>query len=304
MKTLPTLKQLRHLTAVAANGHFGKAAGACFVTQSTLSASIKELETILQATLIERTKRSVRMTPLGLDIVERAHLILRQCEDIVDLAGAAGKPLTGILRVGVIPTIGPYLLPGLMPELKKQFPELSLYLREEKTADILEKLKNGELDTAIIALPYVTKGLETVIICDDEFYVAAPSGHAILKTGTVDNKLLNGEDLLLLEEGHCLREHALSVCQFNPGNDFKQRFQATSLVTLLQMVGGGLGITLLPEIAKKAGILNGTNIVTRPLKHRVSRKIGLVWRQSSSRKQEFRLLADSIKTQLTTVPEN
>jgi len=296
MKTLPTLKQLRHLTAVAKTNHFGRAADACFVTQSTLSASIKELENILQTILIERTKRSVRLTQLGLEIVDRANFILRDVEDIVDLAASMGKPLSGILRVGVIPTVGPYLLPHIMPKLKSEFPELKLYLREEKSADLILKLKNGELDVALIALPYRIPGLSSLTIFNDDFFVAAPSGHQILKNKIIDNESLVKQNLLLLEEGHCLRDHALSVCQFDVKNDAKERFKATSLTTLLQMVDNDLGITLLPEMAIKSGILNGTEVITRPLKHRVSRQIGLVWRHNSTRAKEFTLLAEFLKT--------
>lgn len=301
MKTLPTLKQMRHLVAVAEYGHFGRAAESCFVTQSTLSASIKELESVLGSILIERTKRSVKMNPLGEKVATRACQVLREVEDIVDLVAAAGEPLAGDLRLGVIPTVGPYLVPRVMPMLRDAYPSLRLYLREDQTSRLLERLAAGDLDVVLLALPYRTEGMETLVIADDLFFVACPGGHPFEELERVTPGDLIGEDLLLLEEGHCLRDHALSACHLEPGHGRKDEFQATSLHTLVQMVDSGLGLTLLPKMAIDAGVLQGTRIVVRPLiGPDASRRIGLAWRRSSSRAQEFALLGDLFKDELGT----
>ena len=301
MKALPTLKQLRHLVAVAEHGHFGRAAESCFVTQSTLSASIKELESILGSILIERTKRSVKITALGEEVVRRAGQALREVEDIVDLVAAAGEPLSGDLRLGVIPTIGPYLIPRVMPALRGAYPSLRLYLREDQTARLLERLAAGNLDVVLLALPYRTKGLETLVFADDPFFVACAAGHPFAELEQVTPDDLMGEDLLLLEEGHCLRDHALSACHLEPGATAQDSFQATSLHTLVQMVDGGLGLTLLPKMAIDAGVLHGTRIVARSLVGPgVSRSIGLAWRPSSSRGHEFALLGALFRDELGT----
>ena len=303
MKALPTLKQLRHLVAVAEQEHFGRAAESCFVTQSTLSASIKEMETILGTTLIERTKRSVMMTPLGLEVVERARAVLRDVEDIVDLVAGKGEPLSGNLRMGVIPTISPFLLPRVMPKLRKAHRDLRLYLREDQTARILEKLGQGDLDLVLIALPYPMEGIETLTVADDPFFVAFPRGHQFEGREFIPTEDLVSEDLLLLEEGHCLREHALSACQLVAAPRREDGFQATSLYTLVQMVEGGLGITLLPKMAIDAGLLQGTKLMIRPMDgSAVSRDIGLAWRKSSSRAHEFRMLGEILQEELATPP--
>lgn len=301
MKALPTLKQLRHLVAVAEQEHFGKAAEACFVTQSTLSASIKELENILGAMLIERTKRSVMMTPLGLEVVDRARTVLRDTEDIVDLVASKGEPLTGNLRMGVIPTISPFLLPRVMPTLRSEHPGLKLYLREDQTARILEQLSQGDLDLVLLALPYPEEGIEELTVADDPFFVAFPPGHRFAALEHVPTDELVSEDLLLLEEGHCLREHALSACHLDAAPRRGDGFQATSLYTLVQMVDSGLGLTLLPKMAIDAGLLQGTRLEIRPLGGlAVSRQIGLAWRKSSSRVHEFKMLADMLQAELGT----
>ena len=300
MKPLPTIKQLRHLVAVADTGHFGRAAEASFVTQSTLSASIKEIENILGATLIERTKRSVKFTPLGNDVVARARTVISDVEEIVDLVAAAREPLSGDLRLGVIPTIGPFLVPRAMPKLRKKYPALKLYLREDQTERLLDRLTSGDLDLVLMALPYRTEGFESLPLGDDPFVVACPAGHAFESRRKINPEDLEGEGLLLLEDGHCLRDHALSACKIVSGERRTQGFQATSLQTLVQMVDSGLGVTLLPKLAIDAGILNGTHIVTRPLAGPdASRGIGLVWRRSSSRSPEFHLLADILRQNLT-----
>lgn len=297
MRPLPTLRQLRYLTALAEHLHFGRAAEACLATQSTLSAGLQELETILGVTLVERTKRKVMLTPLGEAVVARARVVLRGAEDIADLAAASTEALSGPLRLGVIPTIAPYLLPQVLPHLRQVHPNLRLYLREDLTARLLDRLATGDLDAALIALPWLSTEIETVHIADDAFVLACPPGHPLATRPNLGAVDLIGQDLLLLEEGHCLRDHALSACHL-PGPAKGEGVLGTSLATLVQMVANGLGVTLLPEMAVKSGVLAGTDVVTRPLKDAGSRGIGLAWRPSSPRKAEFRLLADALKAGL------
>lgn len=297
MRPLPTLRQLRYLTALAEHLHFGRAAEACLATQSTLSAGLQELETILGVTLVERTKRKVMLTPLGEDVVARARVVLRGAEDIADLAAASTEALSGPLRLGVIPTIAPYLLPQVLPYLRQVHPNLRLYLREDLTARLLDRLAMGDLDAALIALPWLSTEIETVHIADDAFVLACPPGHPLATRPNLRAVDLIGQDLLLLEEGHCLRDHALAACHL-PGPAKGEGVLGTSLATLVQMVANGLGVTLLPEMAVKSGVLAGTDVVTRPLKDAGSRGIGLAWRPSSPRKAEFRLLAEALKAGL------
>ncbi|CAA7625097.1 hydrogen peroxide-inducible genes activator [Magnetospirillum sp. UT-4] len=294
MKILPTLRQLRYLVALSEHRHFGRAAEACLATQSTLSAGLQELETLLGVVLVERTKRKVMLTPLGEEVVERACAVLRGAEDIADLAAASGAPLSGPLRLGVIPTIAPYLLPGVLPELRRTYPALRLYLREDQTARCLERLGTGDLDMALLALPYPMPGLETVEVGEDPFVFACPPGHPLAARDSISGADLADADLLLLEEGHCLREHALAACSL-PGPSRGEGILATSLPTLVQMVANGLGVTLLPGMAVATNILAGTGVVTRTLADGGSRTIGCAWRPSSPRKAEFRVLADFLR---------
>jgi len=290
-KHLPSLTQLRHLVAVADHVHFGRAAAACFITQSSLSASIKELETVLGKVLIERTRRSVMVTPLGEETVRRARRVLSDVEEIVDLVNASGKPLMGTLRLGVIPTIGPFLLPRVLPALRRAYPALKLYLREEQSVRLIDALGSGNLDLVLLAFPYPTDGFETCLLADDPFWVAFSTGHRYAGMERVLSKDLKGEELLLLEEGHCLRGHALSACR-RTGENSAAEFQASSLHTLVQMVDNGLGLTLLPKMAIDSGIVKATRVQVRPLEGKgTSRRIGFVWRISSPRKEEFVLLA-------------
>jgi LysR family hydrogen peroxide-inducible transcriptional activator len=294
MKALPTLRQLRYLVAVVERGHFGQAAQMCLVSQSTLSAGIAELEDLLGARLLERGRRSVVPTPLGRDIVARAQTLLQEAEDLVDVARAARDPMTGPLQLGVIPTIGPFLVPRVMPALRLQFPQLQLYLREEQTARLLARLQSGELDAAILALPYPTEGLETQDIADDRFSLVCPKAHRLAAARVVRAGDNAKEDLLLLEDGHCLRDHALAACHLE-GARRNLSFQGTSLQTLVQMVANGLGITLLPQIALDAGILRGLDLAVAPLDGEApARRIGLVWRRTSGRKETFRRLAEAL----------
>ncbi len=292
---LPTLKQLQYLVALQTHGHFGRAAEACFVTQSTLSAGIKELETLIGITLVERTRRVVRFSPLGLRVAEKARRILRETEDLTDMVRASGKPLAGELRLGVIPTIAPFLLPALLPRLRAQWPDLKLYLREETSPAACKALHRGQLDCVLLALPYACGDVERADLFDDSFLVAFPPGTADSLPDKVKPAAIDETKLLLLEDGHCLKDHALSACN-RPELRAEAAILGTSLHTLVQMVDNGLGMTLVPEMAVAAGLLTGTGVVTRRLDaEHPARRIALVWRRGSPREKEFRLLADALK---------
>ena len=293
MVNLPSFRQLEHLVLLADHGHFGRAAKTGHVTQSTLSASIKELENILQASLVDRTKRRVVLTPLGLEIVERARHLLNEGKDLVEAARAGSEPLCGTLRMGVIPTVGPFLLPEVLPPLRRAYPALRLYLIEDLTARLVEELRAGRLDVVLLALPYEDcRNLETRALFDDPFKVALPNDHTFAAGKSVNIEQVSSEELLLLKEGHCLREHALAACRLADRRQVES-VEATSLHTLVQMVDNGLGITLLPQLAIDGGILKGTTIkVLVTAGHQPSREIGLVWRRGTGRHREFELLGN------------
>jgi LysR family hydrogen peroxide-inducible transcriptional activator len=295
METLPTLKQLRHLVALADNRHFGKAAKACFVTQSTLSASIKELEDVLQAPLVDRTNRRVAFTPLGEATVERARRLLDEAQEMVLAAQGERAPMTGTVRLGVIPTIGPFLLPRILPALRETWPRLKLYLREDQTEPLLEQLHDGRLDALVLALPYDCGNVETALLFKDRFSLGLRRDHRLARAKKVTPAEVEADTLLLLQEGHCLRGHALSACRIGD-KQHADAFEATSLHTLVQMVDNGLGVTLLPQLALDCGILKGTDIVARPLDvEQPQRDIALVWRKGTARSAEFQLLAQELK---------
>jgi len=291
---LPTIKQLQYLVALRQHGHFGKAADSCFVTQSTLSAGLRELETLLGVTLVERTRRVVRFTPLGRKVAEKAVRVLRECEELADLARAEGQPLNGELRMGVIPTIAPFLLPAMLPRLRSQWPNLKLYLREETSQAACEALHRGQLDCVLLAMPYACGEVDKALLFDDRLFVAYPRGEApagqMVAAGSIDENRL-----LLLEDGHCLKDHALSACN-RPELRAGAAMMGTSLHTLVQMVDNGLGLTFIPAMAIEAGILEGTKVDARPLQSgHGMREIALIWRRSSPREDEFQLLADTLR---------
>lgn len=291
MAHLPTLKQLQYLTALHQHGHFGRAADAACVTQSTLSAGLRELETGLGTVLVERTQRVVRFTPLGERIVAKAYIVLREADELAIMASGSGKPLVGDLRLGVIPTIAPFLLPLLLPELRDGFPDLKLYLREDLTVTACEALARGQLDCLLLALPYPCGEVTVKPLFRDPFYLAF---HPADFDGTAPYVLPEAIDdarLLVLEDGHCLRGHALEACG-RPELRTDSSHVGTSLHTLVQMVANRLGLTLLPEMAIMGGILTGTSVQARPLEGRQSaREIALAWRSTSPRADEFELLA-------------
>ena len=287
---LPTIKQLQYLVALQEHGHFGKAAEACYVTQSTLSAGLRELESLVGVTLVERNRRVVRFTALGDRIAEKARRVVREAEELGEMVRASGKPLTGELRMSVIPTIAPFLLPKILPRLRRDWPELKLYLREETSAAACESLNHGRADCVLLALPYACGDVESVTLFEDRLYVAYPGGEN--PPATVRPDMIDEGRLLLLEDGHCLKDHALSACN-RPELRASATMMGTSLHTLVQMVDNGLGVTIMPEMAIAADILNGTSVIARPLEaEHPTRGIGLVWRKASPRGKEFTLLAE------------
>ena len=291
MNALPTLRQLRYLQALHQQGHFGKAADQCHVTQSTLSAGLAELEQLLGAQLVERTKRSVLFTPLGEEVSRRGAALLLEAEALVELVRSAAEPLTGPLRLGVIPTIAPFLLPRLVLPCKQTFPKLRLYLQELQTAALIAQLLDGRLDVGLLALPYPTAGLALAEIGDDPFLLACPKDHPLARHEKISAADLSGQDLLLLEDGHCLRDHVMAVCRMAPSRR-QDEVRGTSLQTVIQMVAAGLGVTLLPEIAVQQGIAEGLGLALRPLSDEPhGRTLALAWRSSSPRGEEFRQLA-------------
>jgi LysR family hydrogen peroxide-inducible transcriptional activator len=294
---LPTLRQLQYLKLLAEHGSFSRAAQAAHVTQPTLSAGIQELEKILGAPLVDRARSGVILTAAGEETVRRAEAILTQADDLVQAARGAGEPLAGRFRLGVIPTIAPFLLPKALPALRTRFPKLRLFLREDLTQRLVAALKSGALDAALIALPYDMTGLSWEHVEDDELLAAFPANHPATAHERVRPEELERDHLILLEDGHCLREHALAACGLNPPRaSDDETFAATSLPTLVQMVGSGLGVSFLPAMAVEAGLTDHAPVTVRPLlADHPSREIVVAWRAGSSRAREARLLAEVIK---------
>lgn len=294
--SMPTLRQLQFLTALRAEGSFVAAAEAVGVTQPTLSAGIKDLETALGQVLVERGRLGAVLTPAGEEAAERAARALGEVEDLVRAVQAAGEPFSGVFRLGAIPTIAPFLLPRVLPLLKKQFPKLRLQMREDLTGRLVDALRARTIDAALIALPYEANGIATAPIADDEFLFLCPEDHPLAKRNDLAPEHLKSEELLLLEDGHCLRDHALAACRL-PTSKRSTEVGATSLHTLVQMVGGGLGVTLLPKIAAEAGAAVGAHVAVRqfaePL---VGRSIGVAWREGGQREEEARMLANVLRS--------
>jgi LysR family hydrogen peroxide-inducible transcriptional activator len=277
------LKDLRYLVAVADTGHFGKAAARCFVSQPTLSAQLRKLEEYLGVDLVERQPRQALLTPAGTEVVARARLIVAASDEVVEIARSHRDPLAGQLRVAFLPTIGPYLLPTVAPRLHKALPRLELMLHEHQTEPMLERLRTGELDMGVLALPVDLDGLHSEPLYDEPFMVAMPASHALAARKQLRAEDLRGATLLLLEEGHCLRDQALEVCGRVPVRE-KQDFRGTSLETLRQMVAADAGITLLPELATRGAYAQSRGVAVRPFAKPVPvRRIGAVWRKSSPR---------------------
>ena len=294
MAALPSLRQLRYFIVLAKELNFTRAAEACFVGQSTLSAGLKELEESLGVRLVERDRQNVSITPIGLEVLERAKAILAASEDLVEYANTTAKPMSSVIRLGVIPTIAPFLLPNVLPDIRRTFPDLKIALREDLSANLLSRLSDHQLDFALIALPYDVEGLLVKELFDDEFYLVARQEDPALKGKVIHMPAKLAERLLLLEEGHCLREHSLQACK---RSDIRKAdgMEATSLLTLLQMVESGMGVALLPEMAVKGGLLNGTSLVARPLSQPAPKRIiTLVARSSTVHIEEFEALSEII----------
>lgn len=289
---LPTLRQLQYLKLLSEHGSFSRAAEAAHVSQPALSSGVQELERILGAPVVERTRGNIQLTAVGAEACRRAEDVLARTEDLVEAAQNAGRPLSGRLRLGIIPTVAPFLLPATLPALKARYPALKLFIREDLTPRLVAGLKAGQLDCAVIALPYDAPGIEHARIGDDEILAAAPVGHALAAPGAIQPGSLRAEDLILLEDGHCLRDQALAAfdIQISKGDDV---FAATSLHTLVQMIGSGLGVSFLPEMAVRAGLADNANVVVRHISADAPRReIVVAWRSGSSRAAEARLLAE------------
>lgn len=295
---LPTLRQLEFLCAIADEGSFSKAADSCHVTQPTLSSAIKEVEGLLGIQLIERESRGASLTRAGEAAVERARTILSDTADLVSAARQAGAPLSGPFRLGAIPTIAPFLLPRTLKQLRTSHPDLKLYLREDQTERLMDALRARKLDAALIALPWEASGIETMDLGEDEFLLVAPSDHALIQSASLKSTDLSDEDVLLLEDGHCLRDHALSVCRL-PSKRGGADVTATSLPTLVHMVAGGLGVSLLPRLATEAGVTSGADVTLRAFDSpMIGRRIGIAWRTGSPRAAEAQMIGDLVKAAL------
>lgn len=292
---MTTLRQLRFLVAVADTLNFTQAAELCHVTQPTLSSGLKELEDQLGVSLAERSKRRVMLTPVGAELARRARSVLTDVTDMEALAKAQSGTGQGDLRLGVIPTVGPFLIPRAMPMLREEWPDMRLFLREELTESLLEGLADGRLDLIVIALPHDIGTIETELLFEDGYQLATPLGHTLSGKQEVTGALLAGASLLLLEKGHCLQRHALEAyteMRSPPGD----AFAATSLPTLLSMVEEGLGVTLLPQLAVDAGIARGHSIDLTPLPNACPRRVVLGWRPTSPHAIRFRQIADVLRT--------
>lgn len=298
MQRLPTVRQLQYLSALRKFNHFGKAAKSCFVSQSAFSTAIKELETQLDISLVDRTNRSVVFTPAGKVIESQARRATSILEDMVDLAKSVSEPFSGIMRIGIIPTIAPYLLPKMLPALQTAYPNLHLFIREGQSQVIYELLIMGELDLVLYAQPYSMPHLDTIALSKDRFHFAYKKDTGrdlpLKRNGDIDFNALDAESLLLLEDGHCLREHALASCNLKDKNHVSQ-FSANTLHTLVQMVNSDLGVTILPDMTMEFLGLDKTNIQTLALADKYYRTIALAWREGSSRIEEFSAISVTIK---------
>lgn len=272
----PTLKQLRYFVTLVETGHFGRSADACFVSQSAFSNAIQELENQLGAQLVDRNNRNVTITAIGQEVATQARLVLQDVDSLIEIAGGEHAPLAGELRLGVIPTIAPFMLPIALPRLRRAYPDLQLYLIEDQTQRIYERLLDGELDVLLLALPWPMRNVDTLELFRDRFCLAA-------REDATD------DSILLLEDGHCLRDHALDGCRIRNSQKVK-RFGASSLLTLVEMVDADLGVTYLPEMASGSSLLKNTRVRMTPLAASSYRSVGLAWRKGSRRVEEFQLL--------------
>ena len=290
----PTIKQLRYFVALENHAHFGQAATECFVSQSAFSTAIQDLETVLGAQLVDRTNRQVTITAMGREVAAQARVCLRELEELVDIAGQRHAPLAGSLRLGVIPTIAPFLLPRVLPRLRKAYPNLKLYLNEDQTQRIHQKLLDGDLDLLLLALPFELRGVEEMPLFEDRFFLACRDDTQRVDPSRYRFDRLDPDSILLLEDGHCLRDHTLAACKIR-GTEKVSRFAASSLLTLVEMVDADLGITYLPQMAQDSALLRNTHVKMYPIGDKSYRTIGLAWRKSSGRVEEFKLLGEFLK---------
>ena len=296
---LPTIKQLRYFVALTETEHFGRAAEACFVSQSAFSNAIQELESLLEVQLVDRTNRSVTITAMGQQLATQARLCLRDVESLVEMARGQREPLTGELHLGVIPTVAPFILPGALPKLRRKYPRLELYLHEDQSQRIYERLMDGDLDVLLLALPYDMRGVELMPLFKDRFALAYRHGTKRVDPDNYHFNRLDADSILLLEDGHCLRDHALAACKIRNTQKVR-RIGASSILTLVEMVDADLGITFLPEIARDSLILKNTRVRMQPLEDNSYRTIGLAWRKGTDREEEFRMLGEFLAEQHTS----
>ena len=293
----PTLKQLQYFLALTETGHFGRAADRCFVSQSAFSNAIRELEKSLGTQLVDRTNRNVTITATGQEIAVQARLVIRDVNSLVEIARGLDEPLTGELRLGVIPTIAPFLLPGALPKLRREYPKLELLLAEDQTDRIYHRLMEGDLDVLLLALPWRMRGVEEMPLFKDKFCLACRDGTTRVEPQNYRYNRLDSDSILLLEDGHCLREHTLAACKLRDTQKVR-RFGASSLLTLIEMVDADLGISFLPEMARGSTLLRNTRVKLWSMGERSYRTIGLVWRKGSRRADEFRLLGEFLRQQV------
>ena len=291
---LPTTKQLQYFLARTETRHFGQAADRCFVSQSAFSNAIQALESTLGAQLVDRTNRNVTITATGQEVATQARLVMRDIESLVETARGETEPLAGELRLGVIPTIAPFMLPGVLPKLRKHYPKLELLLTEDQTERVYRRLMDGELDVVLLALPWQLQGTEEMPLFEDRFCLACRDDTTRVDPENYRFNRLDSDSILLLEDGHCLREHALAACRIRNTQKVR-RFGASSPLTLIEMVDADLGITFLPEMARGSAMLRNTRVKLYAMDEQSYRTIGLVWRKGSQRKDEFRLLGDFLR---------
>jgi LysR family hydrogen peroxide-inducible transcriptional activator len=293
-KRLPTIRQLQYYTALVEHQHFGRAAAACFVSPSAFSMAIQELENLLGVRLVDRTNRQVTVTAMGRELVSQARLCVRDVEDLVNFARPRREPLAGPLRLGVIPTIAPFLLPRIVPKAGKIFPKLKLLLREDTTLALHAQLMAGDLDLILIALPFELRHVEVKRLFKDPFRLACRADTSLIDPKNYRFNRLNADSVLLLEEGHCLRDHAIAACKLRNLETIR-RFSASGLLTLVEMVDADLGVTFLPAMAEGSALLRNTRIKTYPLADGSYREIGLAWRRGTGRAEEFGQLGDLMR---------
>jgi LysR family hydrogen peroxide-inducible transcriptional activator len=287
----PTIKQLQYFLALTETEHFGHAADRCYVSQSAFSNAIQELEAALGTQLVDRTNRSVTITAIGQEVATQARLVIQDVDSLVEVARGKDEPLSGELRLGVIPTIAPFMLPGALPRLRKLYPKLELLLIEDQTERIYQRLMAGDLDVLLLALPWQMRGVDEMPLFDDPFCLACREGTDRVDPENYKFNRLDSDSILLLEDGHCLREHALAACKIR-STEKVRRFGASSLLTLIEMVDADLGISFLPDMARGSALLRNTRVKLWPMGERSYRTIGLVWRKGSRRVEEFRLLGE------------